>query len=316
MPVNPQIVGFLQHLASMGARPFHTMTPTDCRVAFDTPMTAMPPSTAPIAAVADRRIPGPAGDIALRIYTPEGRGPLPVLVYFHGGGFVIGSIAGYDILCREVAAATGAVVVSMDYRLAPEHRFPAGPDDCLAVTRWVGAHAASIGGDAARIAVGGDSAGGNFAAVTALRIRDEGGPTLCAQWLNYPVTRCGGDPFPSMYENATGYVLEKADMEWFVGHYLESPSDGQDPRCSPLLSKNLAGLPPALVVTCEFDPLRDEGDAYAEALRKAGVAVTHARHAGSIHGVLCFVTALDAARAILDEGAAWLRTQLGNPITR
>ncbi|HKY89915.1 MAG TPA: alpha/beta hydrolase [Nevskiaceae bacterium] len=308
MPLNAQTAGFLQQLADMGAKPFHTMTPTDCRVAFDTLLTAMPPSKAKVAKVEDRTIPGPSGKIAVRVYTPEGQGPFPVLVYFHGGGFVIGSLNAYDILCRELTGGSGAVVVSVDYRLSPEHKFPAAPDDCWAATRWIASNAAELGGDASRIAVGGDSAGANLATVTAIRARDEGGPKLCAQLLIYPVAS-SGPPSKSMLENAQGYLLEKADMEWFVGHYVKSPMDLQDPRLAPSLTKDLSRLPPALVQTCEFDPLRDEGDDYAAALKKAGTPVVHSRYEGAIHGTLCFVTALDLGRTMLDEETRWLREQ-------
>lgn len=308
MPLNPQVAGFLQQLADMGAQPFHTMTPTDARAAFDRLCASLPRSTAKIANAADRKIPGPAGDIPVRVYTPEGSGPFPALVYFHGGGFVFGSLDGYDHNCREVCGRVGCVVVSVDYRLAPEHKFPAAPNDCFAATQWVAANAASIGVDASRIAVGGDSAGGNLAAVVSQRARDHEGPKICAQLLIYPVAQAG-EPTRSMIENAEGYLLTKKDMQYFVGHYINSAADLSNPMLAPSLTQNLSGLPPAWVVTCEFDPLRDEGEAYAAALAKAGVPVASRRLDGTIHATWNFFTVLDLGREMMDEATGWLREQ-------
>lgn len=308
MPLHPQVSGFLQQLAAMGAKPFHTMSPTEARQAFGALCTALPRGTAKIAGAVDRKIPGPAGEIPLRVYTPEGSGPFPALVYFHGGGFVIGSLDDYDQNCREVCGRVGCVVVSVDYRLAPEHKFPAAPNDCFAATQWVAANAAAIGVDASRIAVGGDSAGGNLTAVVAQLARDQKGPKLCAQLMIYPATQVG-EPTKSMIENADGYLLTKADMEYFMGHYLSSPDDLRNPMLAPSLTKDLSGLPPAWVVTCEFDPLRDEGEAYAAALAKAGVPVASRRLDGTIHATWNFFTVLDLGREMMDEATRWLREQ-------
>lgn len=308
MPLHPQVSGFLQQLADMGAKPFSSMTPVESRAAFSALSASLPRSTAKIASAADRKISGPAGEIPLRVYTPEGSGPFPALVYFHGGGFVFGALDDYDHICREICGKVSCVVVSVDYRLAPEHKFPAAPEDCFAATKWVAANAASIGVDANRIAVGGDSAGGNLAAVIAQLARDARGPKLVAQLLVYPVTQAG-EPTKSMIDNADGYLLTKADMEYFFNHYVRSAADGKDARCAPMLTQDLSGLPPAWVVTCEFDPLRDEGEAYAAAMAKAGVPVAAKRIDGTIHATWNFFTVLDLGRGMMDEATRWLREQ-------
>lgn len=290
MPLHPQVEGLLQQMAAAGGKGFHEMEVAECRQVFAGLIASLPPSAAKIAGSADRKIPGPGGELGLRIYTPEGSGPHPVLVFFHGGGWVIGDLETHDGVCRELCAGAGAVVVAVDYRLGPEHKFPAAPDDCEAAVRWVAANAASIQADASRIAVGGDSAGGNLAAVVSQRLRDNNGPRLAAQLLIYPVARVDGVETKSMVDNATGYLLQKADMLWFRGHYLASDADGRNIAASPILASDLAGLPPALVQVCEFDPLRDEGAAYADALRKAGVPTAYSHYDGSIHGAFNFLS--------------------------
>jgi acetyl esterase len=236
-----------------------------------------------VASVEDRVIPGPAGDLPVRIYTPDGNSPRPVVAYFHGGGFVFCSIDTHDGTCRRLANATGAVVVSVEYRLAPEHCFPAAPDDCYAATMWVHEHASELGGDPRRLVVAGDSAGGNLAAVVAHMARDRGGPPIAFQALIYPVIDAACDT-PSYSENAEGYFLEKQAMRWFWDQYLGVDCDGTDPQASPIKARDLSSLPPAVVITAEYDPLRDEGEAYADALRGAGVPVTMRRYDGMIHG--------------------------------
>ena len=264
-------------------------------------------AAAPVAGIADRVIPGPAGDIPIRIYTPEGVGPFALLVYFHGGGFVVGSIDGADMICRALCHGAGCIVVSVGYRLAPEHTFPAAPDDCLAATRWAAGHAAELGADPARLAVAGDSAGGNLAAVTALRMRDEGGPPLRGQLLIYPVADYHTPPTPSYLANADGYLLTRAMMIWFWGHYLNHAGEADDPHAAPLRAPDLAGLPPALVITAEFDPLRDEGERYAERLRLAGVPTALSRYDGMIHGFLLLADLFEESRRATNEASAWLR---------
>jgi acetyl esterase len=241
------------------------------------------PEGQPVAHVEDRKIPGPAGEIPVRIYNPEGPDPKPVLVWYHGGGWVIGDLEGADFGCRMMANAAGCVVVSIDYRLAPEHKFPAAADDCFAATKWVAENAASFGGDPARLAVGGDSAGGNLAAVVSQMAKAGGGPAISFQLLVYPVTDFGYHT-QSYRDNAKGYLLTMESMEWFWNHYLNTTADGENPKASPLRAPDLSGLPRALVITAEFDPLRDEGEAYAGRLMEAGVPTSAVRFNGMIHG--------------------------------
>lgn len=310
MPLNSQVQGFLQSLAAAGAPAFHTLPPAQCRQAINALMSMMPPSKAVLAGVRDTHIAGPASAIKLRIYTPIGSGPFPILMYFHGGGFVIGDLDTFDKLCRETCGGAGVVVVSVDYRLAPEHPFPAASDDCLAATRWAAAHAAELNGDLSRIGVSGDSAGGNLAAVTALRLRDEGGPALKAQLLVYPVADADPDAYPSMTDNAEGYLLSRADMNWFFEHYVKDLGAVGNPILCPIKATSHAGLPPALVITAEFDPLRDEGNAYAKTLADAGVAVEHRCYDGAIHGFYTFFGALSLGREAVDQAIGWLKRTL------
>src|SRR4051812_19191047 len=244
-----------------------------------------------------------------RVYASTTGTDLPIFVWYHGGGFVIGDLETADRTCRKIATGTGALVVSIDYRLAPEDPFPAGPDDCFAALRWIVDKASALGGDAARVAIGGDSAGGNLAAVTALQARDEGVP-LRQQVLVYPVTDCTMTS-GSYVENAEGYFLTADSMDWFIGHYLCGGADAKDPRVSPLYADELGGVAPALVITAEFDPLRDEGEAYAERLRDAGVAVTSRRFDGQIHGFFGMSPVTPAA----DEAVALTVTTLKSALS-
>src|SRR5260370_26517927 len=244
----------------------------------------------------DRHIPGVAGDIPVRVYTPEGNSPMGVLVYFHGGGWVLGSLESHDRVCRALANKAGCVAVSVDYRLAPEHVFPAGAEDCYAATKWVSENAASLGADPARLAVGGDSAGGNLAAVVSMMSRDRSGPSIAFQLLFYPVTDCALDT-PSQKEFAAdGYVLSRGDMEWFWNHYVDAGTEKTHPYASVLRATNLTGLPPALVTTASHDPLRDEGERFAQRLISAGVKVTCTRYEGVTHGFISFAAALDKGK--------------------
>lgn len=310
MPLHPQVSGLLQQLADAGAKGFYEMEVAEARLTFAGLVASLPRSAAKVASVVNRTIPGPGGELGLRIFTPEGAGPFPALVYFHGGGWVIGDVEVYDDPCREVCSRAGVVVVSVDYRLAPEHPFPAAPDDCAAATKWVVANAASIKVDASRLAVGGDSAGGNLAAGVAQRFRDENGPKISAQLLIYPVARTDGVATVSMVENAVGYLLQRKDMEWFGMHYLKGAGDGLKPSASPILAKTLAGLPPALVITCEFDPLRDEGEDYGKALKAAGVPTTLSRYDGTIHATWNFFNIFDLGQKMMTEATLWLKEQL------
>jgi acetyl esterase len=263
-----------------------------------------------VANVVDRHVPGPAGTIPVRVYTPAGQAPFPVLVYFHGGGWVIGSVETYDVLCRALTNAAGCIVVSVDYRLAPEHKFPAAAEDAYAAAKWVATNAAAVAGDAARIAIGGDSAGGNLAAVVALMARDRGAPSLVHQLLVYPVTDAACATV-SYRENADGYLLTKAAMHWFWDHYTRSDTDRNQVYASPLRAPTVRGLPPALVITAEFDPLRDEGEAYAARLREAGVPVTVTRYEGMIHGFFGMAAVFDQGKQAIAQAAAALREAFG-----
>jgi acetyl esterase len=264
----------------------------------------------PVAAVEDRFIPGPAADLPVRVYTPEGHDPFPVVVFFHGGGWVLGSLDTHDPFCRALCAGAGCVVVSVGYRLAPEHRFPAASDDALAATFWVAEHAAGIGADPARIALAGDSAGGNLSAVTAVRIRDDGGPALRGQLLIYPAVGYHTPPTPSYIENAEGYGMTREAAIWFWGQYLADESQATHPHAAPLLAPDLGGLPPALVITAEYDVLRDEGERYAERLRVAGVPARLSRYDGVHHRFAELIGILDQAANARDEMCAWLREVL------
>jgi acetyl esterase len=263
------------------SKPLHTLSVQEARKQFADQGRLMPPGE-PVAKVEDLPIAGPGGPIPVRIYTPEGSGPFPVYVYFHGGGWVIGDLDSQDADCRAVANGAACVVVSVNYRHAPEHKFPAAVEDAYRATQWVADNAGSLAGDAARLAVGGMSAGGNLAAVVALMARDRGSPRIVYQVLTVPVMNYAFDT-ESYRENGEGYVLTRQAMEWFWAHYLATPADGTNPYASPLRAPDLRGLPPAFVVTAEYDPLRDEGRAYAERLREAGVAVSYECYGGMLH---------------------------------
>lgn len=310
MPLHPQIEDLLNQIAAAGGKPTNAMTPEECRAVFDGLFVSLPPSQAKLAGVADRSLLGLAGQIRIRVYTPDGQGPFPVLVFFHGGGFVLGDLESHDSMCRELSGGANVVVVATDYRRSPEHRFPAAADDCIAVTRWVVKNASQINGDAERVAVGGDSAGGNLAAVVSQQLRDEDRINLAAQLLIYPATRLDGVATKSMVDNATGYLLLRDDMDWFRSHYLGPNVDGTDVRISPILAKDFSGLPPALVQTCEFDPLRDEGEDYGNALNAAGVPTVISRYDGSIHAAASFFTIMEPGRRMMDEAIRWLKEAL------
>ena len=305
MPIDPQAQAFLDQLSALGAQPLSSMPVADARRAMDA-LASLRVDPAPVRSAVDRRVPGPAGEVPVRIYTPNAPAPLPLLVFFHGGGWVLGGLDTHDGTCRELANGAGCVVVSVDYRLAPEHKFPAAAEDCYAVTQWAAAHAAELGADAKRLAVGGDSAGGNLAAVVAQIARDRGGPPLVFQLLIYPVIAAAFDT-ASYRDNAEGYLLTAGDMRWFWNHYLASSADAADPYAAPLGALTLAGLPPALVITAEFDPLRDEGELYAHRLEEAGVPARLTRYDGMIHGFFGMGHMMDKAKAAVQESCANLR---------
>jgi acetyl esterase len=307
MALDPQAKAVIELVIKAGRPPYHTLSPKEARQLFLETRLVSTPSPPAIGTVRDVVAEGPLGLIPLRLYRPAGVPDavrLPVYVYFHGGGWVIGDLESHDVLCRQLTAESGACVIAVDYRLAPEHKFPAATDDAWAATRWTVAHAAELGVDAARLAVGGDSAGGNLAAAVALMARDAGGPPVALQVLIYPVTDVGRES-PSYTDFADGYLLTRDSMRWFTAHYLSKPADGADWRASPLRAPSLAGLPPALVITAGFDPLRDEGAAYATRLREAGVTVDYVAFGGMIHGFVGMGRVLDTAlRAVTLIGAS------------
>lgn len=304
MPVDPQIQDLLDRGAGVPAT--HTLPVDEARRLYEARISAMAPPPR-VADVSERQIDGPGGALRLRIYTPPGDGPFPLMVFFHGSGFVLCSLDTHDGMCRNLCAGIGCVVVSVDYRLAPEHRFPAGPDDCLAATRWAAAHAGELGADPTRIMLAGDSAGGNMAAVTALRVRDEGGPPLTGQMLLYPVTDYHEPGTPSYEENAEGFGLTRETMKWFWGHYLGDAADADNPYASPMRASDLSGLPAAFVASAQYDPLRDEAELYGERLRTAGVAAEIVRYPGMNHGFLFWTGRVGGADAAMADACAWAR---------
>jgi acetyl esterase len=331
LPLDPQIAAMIQQIAALDAPAMWELPLDSARASFKT-MVQMMGAGEQVRSVENRTIPGPAGEIPVRIYTPavpgeEGAGsdapgeagagaparaeappgPLPVLVFYHGGGFVIGDLDTHDRDCRALANRGRCLVVAVDYRLAPEAPFPAAVEDARAALRWVADHVGELGGDATRLAVGGDSAGGNLAAGVALWARDEGIP-LTLQLLIYPAVDIDGD-YPSRTENAEGYLLDRPLTDWFLRQYVgETIPD--DWRLSPRRAASHAGVAPALVITAEFDPLRDEGEAYAELLTATGVAARASRYDGMIHGFFGLAPFVTAASPAVDEAGAALRAAL------
>jgi acetyl esterase/lipase len=291
----------VEMIAKAGLPPFESMPPADAR-AFSALIASARPPGPDVAEIVDGALPGATGDLRFRLYRPSA-GPHPILVYFHGGGWVLGGHDSDDPFCRDLCVRSGAAILSVDYRHAPESRFPAAVEDAIAAVRWVDRHAAELRAIPERLAVGGWSAGGNLAAVVCQWARDAGGPKIAGQLLVNPVIDGGGD-HPSRADNGNGYVLTTALMGWFWAQYAD-PADRLDPRASPLRAQSLTGLPPAYVATAEFDPLRDEGAAYAEALRAAGVSVVHDHCRGHIHTSLTAVDMLPSgAPARARMGAA------------
>ncbi|RCW76474.1 alpha/beta hydrolase [Pseudorhodoferax soli] len=302
MPLDPHLAGVLQMMAASGKKPTSEGTPAEGRAGYLalTVGTRKPEDVVPVASVLDTMVDGAAGPLKARIYRPEGTGPFPTVAYFHGGGWVIGDLDTHDNMCRDICRGAKAVVVAVDYRLAPEHPFPAGIEDAIAATRWTVAHAHELGGNGT-VGVAGDSAGGNFAAVVAQQLRDAG-TVLPAQFLIYPAVDHAQADYPSLAQNAKGYFLETATMAWFYGHYAGAIADPLDARLAPLRHADLTRLPPAVVVTAEFDPLRDSGLAYAEALRAAGNQVDDLPGPGMVHGFYDMGRWSPGAQALVQQG--------------
>ena len=315
--LHPKTRALLDFIEQSGIPPMHTLSAVAARQTYRNRRAVLQPEPPTVGEVVDLQVPGPHGAIPLRLYRPlksagtaagTAAGPLPVLVYFHGGGWVIGDLDTHDTLCRELANASGCAVVATDYRMAPEHRFPIAVDDCIAATDWVRQQAASLGLDASRMAVGGDSAGGNLAAVVAIAARDAGTP-LAFQLLIYPATdqRRGA---PSHTSNAQGYLLTSDTMDYFHDHYITDPAHDLDWRASPLLHAEHANLPPAFVLTAGYDPLRDEGLDYAQRLSDAGNRATCVCFERQIHGFITMGKVIDEANAAVAMCADELRREL------
>jgi acetyl esterase len=308
MPLDPKAKFMIDQMAQMPLPPWDQLQ----AVALRTMMGAgrFPAPDLPLKEIVNSEIPGPAGSIPVRIYRASLETNQPAIVYFHGGGFVIGDLESHDGTCRRLAYNIGCTVVSVDYRLAPEHVYPAAVDDSYAATKWVADNAASLKIDPARLAVAGDSAGGNLAAVVAILARDKGGPKLCHQLLTYPVTDMGFRS-ESYVTNGQGYFLTKDMMGWFGRQYVPAGHDIEDPILSPLYAKDLSNLPPATVITAEYDPLRDEGEAYGERLKDAGVPTEIIRYDGVFHGFFSMNGAIDQADEAHAFAAGELRKAFG-----
>lgn len=311
MPVHPQCQAILDAVAAAGGA-FTATDPVAARRGYTSTTAQYRHPSPPLDSVATLVFSGPAGNVPVRIYRPRASAtPPPVVVYYHGGGWVVGDLESHDHLCRYLAAQSAAVVVAVDYRLAPEHKFPAAFEDAVAAARWVAASAAEIGVDAQRIALAGDSAGGNLAAACALALRDEGWPRIRLQALLYPAVDCTADN-ASLRDNATGYLLTSAAMDQFIDWYLPSRIARSDPHASPQLAADHSGLPPAWIAAAEFDPLRDEAIRYAETLKRAGVPVEFTLYEGMIHGFARMGAKIDAGITALDDVAAALRRAFAN----
>lgn len=308
MPLSPDVEMLLQGMAAVGAPPIWQSTVEEAR-AGGPMIAAMAGESIPVGSVENITIPVD-GDtsVGARVYTPSGDGPFPVVVFFHGGGWVVCDLDTHDNPCRQICRDAEAVVVSIDYRMGPEFRFPTAPHDCFAATQWVAANAASLNADASRLAVCGDSAGGNLSAAVSHMARDAGGPPITFAALIYPATDMA-DRSGSMIENAEGYFLELKGMEWFMGHYINEDQLA-DPLASPLLNEDLTNLPPCFITTCEFDPLRDQGEAYGEALRANGGTVEMKRYDGLIHGAVNMMGVLAGGAEMVTDVASRLKSAL------
>lgn len=307
MPLAPEYAAMFAAMAEQPGPAIADMTPVQAREVYRLMRPANPDLT--VGSVQDNTCPGPDGNpIGLRIYTPEGPGPFGVLVYYHGGGWVIGDLDCSDAACRDLCRTAGIVVVSVDYRLAPEHQYPAAADDCIAATAWCAANTSALNGNG-QLAVGGESAGGNLAAVVAQQARDHAGPAIVFQLLLYPVVNCDMSS-GSYIENADGPLLETSTMHWFWDHYCPDTAQRNEPKASPLQAMSLADLPPALVLTAEFDPLRDEGKAYADALQAAGNAAEYHCYDGLVHDFFATAQMFKASRPGLELACERLRQHL------
>jgi acetyl esterase len=311
MPLDPQVRQWRERRIADQVRPLYTMTLAEARAADLAEIRAGGGTPEPVHEVLELSMPVGDGELPLRLYRPSGQARQPVLVYFFGGGWTLGQIDTCDGICRTLANAAGCMVIAVGYRLAPEHKFPVPVNDCYDAVSWIVEHAAELGIDPDRVAVGGDSAGGNLAAAVTLRAAWQGGPPLAAQLLVYPNT-CFGMDTESVRENDDPSMFNRRSVDWYWSHYLASPADGSDPLASPLLAADHAGLPPALVITAEYDPLRDEAEQYARRLQEAGVPTVLSRYDGMMHGFFLMYPMLEGGRRAVEEAVRFLRTRLGS----
>jgi acetyl esterase len=310
MPLDPQVKAFLDKAAAIARPKVWDVPPMFARQSFAALMQLTGPKDVAVGKAENFTIPAPGGEIRARSYAPIAAvGPLPTLIYFHGGGFVAGSLESHDGLCRLFTAEGGFKVIAVEYRLAPEHPYPAAVDDAWAATQWIEENAAQLGVDAGRVAVGGDSAGGMLAAIVTQLARDKGGLKIAYQLLMFPNTQMGGET-SSLNEFAVGYFLERQAIEYFTALYLPPDADRNSPKVSPLRAKDFAGLPPAYVMLGGYDPLHDEGLAYAEKLRAAGVKVTVADYADLVHGFIYLQTILPQAHDAVAKAAKAVKAAL------
>ena len=311
MPLDPLVKAFLDQMSAIPAPKMWMLPPSQARDAFKTTMWFAGPKDVPIGKIENISIPGPGGPTRLRIYKPIAASaePLPVLVYFHGGGFVLGDLDTHDGFCRMFVDDGGFAVIAVDYRLAPEHVYPAAAEDGFAALIWIEQNASDLGIDANRIAIGGDSAGGHLTAVLTQRAKEKGAPKLAYQLMLFPSTQFGGDT-SSRSEFSMGYFLDKPTLEWFTDKFLPPGMDFSSPQISPLRAKDFSGLPPAFIMVAGYDPLHDEGLQYAEKLRAAGVAVTVADYPDMVHCFIYFQTMLPQAREAVKKAAQAVKAVL------
>lgn len=308
-PLDPQATAVIRYLAELAHPALDKVPASEARRLYRETRAALRPPAPALPVVGDLYAEGTAGSIPLRLYRPS-NGVLPALIYFHGGGWVLGDLDTHDAVCRQLALEAGVVVIAVDYRLAPEHPFPAAVDDCYSATAWIASNAVALGIDNRRLAVGGDSAGGGLATVMTLMAR-RGGPALTFQILVYPVTDLRAES-ESYSKYADGYLLTRSTMRWFIAQYAPTPDDVRDWRASPLLAPSVDGVPPALVITAGLDPLRDEGEAYAHRLEEAGVTVDYLCLGGMVHGFLTMGGKIDTANRVVSHIASALRQRLGS----
>lgn len=313
MPLDPIVKAFLDQMAAQPGPKMQELEAADARAMFVAMMQLVGPKDVPVGKVENLTMPGPGGDLQLRNYTPVAAGSdaLPTLIFFHGGGFVIGDLDTHDGICRILANESGARVIAVNYRCAPEHKYPAALDDAIAALAWIEANASKLGVDANRLAVGGDSAGGALSAILTQIAKEKGKPKFAMQLLMFPATDLGNETV-SLREFAEGYFLERATLDWFWNCYLPPDADKSDPRISPLNAKDFSGLPPAYVMLGGYDPLHDEGLAYADKLRAAGVSVTVADYPDLVHDFIYLDAILPQAREAMVAAANALKAAFGS----